>query len=1198
MIACGNCGTDNPAAARFCMSCGHSIEIPCPSCETALPADARFCFNCGTQLVAGATDDQQGQSAQEVTSAIADQLREVTRGAGERRTITMMFCDIKDSTATAERLDPESWSAIMREAMDAFVAAVERYEGTVARLLGDAILAYFGAPVAHEDDPQRALLAALMIRDTTRELTERVRAEHGTEFDVRIGINTGLVVVGDVGSDQANEYAALGDAANVAARMEQTAPAGTIRIAEHTHRLIAPLFEVEPVGAIAVKGRTEPVEAFTVLAALGQPGQVRGITGISCDLVGRDDEIALLREAADAARSGSGRIVSIVGEAGLGKSRLVAELREELGDSVRWFRATSHSYETATPYAPFIHAFDEELGLSAELDPGERTEQALAQLTQLLGEERRDDALAACMLMGLPLEPEDEKVFAFMEPPVLRGRIFAAMTAIVEAQAARGPVVLQLEDLHWADPTSIELAEHLLSLTERTRLLLLLLFRPRRDEPSWGVHVTAEREHAHRHLTVVLAPLDEAHASELVTQLLRVDGLSERVRMAILEKSEGNPFFVEEVIRSMLDEGVIVREGDRFVTTRELTDIAVPDTLAAVLGARLDRLDEDTRQVIRTAAVLGREFSVDTLEQLTDPGIDLATILDDLQRRELLVERTREPDLRLAFKHALTRDTAYETLLVSVRQDLHRIVGTLIEEQHPDRVFELARHFREADEPARAVPYLVAAGEQAFAAFARQDAADLFAQAIERWDDTMALDHARRAREGLGNARMFLGDIDGSLAAFDELIEFSRAHDDPVGEMSAFNKSGLVMSMGTGDTAAAESRLLAAKELAESIDSQAGLAEFHVGYCNLNITRGRLDEAEKHLGEAAEVCFTLDAHHRNFGLVHYAESLIYQTKFEEAIPALERARSQATEDEDWEHVAEAIFAQGFMDFWTGDVAESVASADEAVALANRVGAAGSAWYPSWLAGHTRISLGRLDEARVLLEQNLEEGAASQNPMLSIGSLAGLALLECWQSGPGSPGVDETLAQVNELAQIPLALAFTGVVRTTFGVCSILAGDHEAAERELSIADATPNPFSKLVEPELYICRSSIALDEGRIDDADALALEGLELVESRRLHVYRGRMLMMRGAAVGASGDAAAMAALLAEAEADALARGMRLDAILIQRGAVKMLTAAGMEEESAAARERLGESIADVAASLTDSEMRRDFLRTNAMVG
>ena len=374
---CPNCNASIQEGAKFCMECGSALALQCPSCQTDLPSGAKFCLNCGHQLgtptaPAPAPQPQPVAEPEPAKSSIeqyipAELLAKLEsarkRGGmqGERRVVTMLFCDVQGSTAAAEQLDPEEWAEIINGAFQQLIEPVYLYEGTLARLMGDAILAFFGAPIGHEDDPQRAVLAALDILEGIQPYRAQVKSQWGLDFNVRIGINTGLVVVGEVGSDLRVEYTALGDAVNLAARMEQTAEPGTVQITGDTHRLIAPLFEFEDLGGIEVKGKSEPVRSYRVLSRKEEPGSLRGIEGLDSPLVGRDQELGVLTQAIAELRQGRGQIISIMGEAGLGKSRLTAELRRAAnsngagpGAGISWHEGRSLSYETSTPYAPFV----------------------------------------------------------------------------------------------------------------------------------------------------------------------------------------------------------------------------------------------------------------------------------------------------------------------------------------------------------------------------------------------------------------------------------------------------------------------------------------------------------------------------------------------------------------------------------------------------------------------------------------------------------------------------------------------------------------------------------------------------------------------------------------------------------------------------------------------------------------------------
>ena len=613
-MSCASCNASNPDGAKFCMSCGSTLSAACDQCGTPLPTEAKFCLNCGHQLSKPQPEATQARLEQYIPRELLSKLEAAQSGGGMRgepRVVTMLFCDVAGSTAGASKLDPEEWSEIMNGAFEHLIAPVYHYEGTLARLMGDAILAFFGAPIAHEDDPQRAVLAGLEIVDGIRPYRLEVNKRWGLDFDVRVGINTGLVVVGEVGSDLRVEYTAMGDAINLAARMEQTAQPDTVQISADTHRLLAPLFDFEDLGEIEVKGKTEPVQVYKVLGQTAEPGRLRGIEGLDSPLVGRDREIGTLKSVIAELRQGRGQVVSVMGEAGLGKSRLIAELQHALisegvlstlnGDSaagtnasgsatIAWHEGRSLSYRSSTPYSPFVNLLSDYFGLRTEESDEEKYEKVRSGTEHLKPGRVEESAPFLATVMGIELTGEGAERVKYLSPPQVRDRVFSTICDFFERLAAIRPLVLVFEDLHWTDPTSLDLIEHLMACTDRAPLAIVALFRPQRQEPSWRFHETAARDCNHRYTSITLDPLDEDSSRSLVANLLHIEDLPESVRGLILTKAEGNPFYVEEVIRSLLDAQLVVWEDSHWRATREIESIAVPDTLAGVINARLDRL--------------------------------------------------------------------------------------------------------------------------------------------------------------------------------------------------------------------------------------------------------------------------------------------------------------------------------------------------------------------------------------------------------------------------------------------------------------------------------------------------------------------------------------------------------------------------------------------------------------------------------
>ncbi|MGD2164144.1 MAG: adenylate/guanylate cyclase domain-containing protein [Anaerolineae bacterium] len=752
-MECPECATDNPEGGKFCLDCGARLALSCPQCETSLPPRAKFCLECGAPLTKGTSElEKTSRGLLERVSRLmpreyADRLLVAGRQmAGERRIVTILFCDVKGSTAMAEELDPEDVMEIMDGAFDVLIEPIVRYEGTVARLMGDAVLAFFGAPIAHEDDPERACRAALEVVEGVQAYGERLERERGVSgFDVRVGINTGLVVVGEVGSDLRVEYTAMGDAINVAARMEGAAEPGTILITEETHKRVAPQFEMAALGPVEVKGKAEPVSTYRVLRAIPRPAKARGIAGLESPLVGREEEFEALQQALERLEAGVGGVVTIVGEAGIGKSRLVAELRKQgatngrMGSARRlgWVEGRCLSYGTSVAYLLWLDVLRGLLGVTPEDTPA-RVHDVLKETVMTLCPGSFDDVyLYLARLMSLLLGEEMQAQVEGLDGKELKAKTFGALEMMLAGASKEQPLGVVCEDLHWADPTSMEVLQQLLALTDRVPLLFVCVFRPRREHESWRLWETTAREYGHRHTDLRLEPLSAAQSETLVGNLLRLEALPKELRGRILSQAEGNPFYMEEIIRSLISAGAIERDEttDRWEAVRDVSEIPLPDTLRGVLMARIDRLREDTKRVLQMASVIGRIFLYRVLATMAEEERELDERLLTLQREEMIRERARIPELEYIFKHELTREAAYSGLLKKERRIFHRQVAEALERLFPGRVEEqaglLAHHWERAGNPEKAIHYLQQAGQQAVRVSANHEAIAHFTRTLE-----------------------------------------------------------------------------------------------------------------------------------------------------------------------------------------------------------------------------------------------------------------------------------------------------------------------------------------------------------------------------------------------------------------------------------------------------------------------------------
>ncbi|MGB8647724.1 MAG: adenylate/guanylate cyclase domain-containing protein [Anaerolineae bacterium] len=537
---------------------------------------------------------------------------------GERRIVTILFCDVKGSTAMAEKLDPEEWADIMNRAFQYLIEPVYHYEGTVARLMGDAILAFFGAPIAHEDDPYRAVLASLDILKGISEYREQVQREKGLDFSVRVGLNTGLVVVGNIGSDLKYEYTAMGDAINLASRLQSAADPNSILISDNTRRLVAPLFEFEDKGKLEVKGKSEPVQVYRVIEAKKGAIKTRGIAGLASPMVGRRREFSTLMQITDDLRHGHGSVVAIVGEAGLGKSRLMAEWRKAVelqgGEpNIRWVEGRCLSYGASMAHHLSTDILRGLIGAPAGSSEEETRTALYKTVEQALGNDLKEVYPYLGHLLGIHLDDEMAARVKYLDGPVLQGKYIAATRRLLQALARSEPTIIVSEDIHWADPSSVELGLQVLPVVAESPLVFVFVTRQDKETPGWKLVSQSHEIAGAGALELYLAPLSDTDSKQLVSNLLEVESLPENVRQLILSKAEGNPFFVEEVIRMLIDRGGLKRQDGAWAVTREIQNIEIPDTLQGVLTARIDRLPDDAKRTLQIAAVIGRKFPVKIL---------------------------------------------------------------------------------------------------------------------------------------------------------------------------------------------------------------------------------------------------------------------------------------------------------------------------------------------------------------------------------------------------------------------------------------------------------------------------------------------------------------------------------------------------------------------------------------------------------
>jgi class 3 adenylate cyclase/tetratricopeptide (TPR) repeat protein len=848
-MRCSACTHDNPAEAQFCGACGARLELVCHACQAANPPANRFCHRCGAPLQRGGGEAFEAPSAY-TPKHLADKiLRSASALAGERKQVTILFVDVSGFTSLSEQLDPEDVHRLMTRAFELMLAEVHRYEGTVNQFLGDGIMALFGAPIAHEDHARRAVHAALGIRSTLAEY-QRELAARGIAFRVRQGLNTGLVVVGSIGTDLRMDYTAVGDTTNVAARLQQAAEPGAVTVSDGTHRLIRGYFETRALGHVHLKGKLDAVAAWDIVG----PGKTRTRLEVEEErgltpLVGREAELQTLLEAFERARRGAGQVVFVVGEAGIGKSRLLLELHRRVGETAAWHEAHALSFGRAMTLHPLVELargwFAIEDG-DAEPMIVDKIERGLAALGDDLA------GLAPYLRALLSVDPGNDDVRA-MTPAQRRGETLDAMRRLLARAAERQPQVIAIEDLHWIDGASEHFMAGLLETVPSIAALVVLTYRPGYANPF------GERSYFTR---LVPAALSVEDSGRMAAAVLAIDELPEELRRLVSARAEGNPFYVEELVKSLQESGALRRVGGRLELARPAHDIAVPETIQDVIAARIDRLAEAPKHTLQLAAVVGREFTRRIIDRLAEVPERTDEILRPLTELELIYERRLFPELIYMFKHALTQDVAYGSLLLQRRRELHALIGRAIEELYAERLAEhyeiLAHHFSRAEDWPRAAEYLIRAARKAADSFALRQAVELYGEALEATrHDVDALPPPRMLELLQARAELYfgVGDFQRSRDAGEQAVALARRLGDRLAEANALVQIASSLQWAE-DFPNALGRAREAIEVAEAIKADAPLSGglFVQGY--MHAVTGRLDEAESQLKRAFQIART------------------------------------------------------------------------------------------------------------------------------------------------------------------------------------------------------------------------------------------------------------------------------------------------------------------------------------------------------
>jgi len=703
-MRCAKCKTENPDGLKFCNECGAPFKTPCASCGFENAPAAKFCGQCGAALgapAAAASAKKSDRTQIRLTDPLAPENLE-----GERKTVSVLFADIKGSMDLIEDLDPEEARTIVDPALKLMMEAVQRYGGYVAQSTGDGIFALFGAPAAHEDHPQRALHAALRMQDELKCYSDRIRSEGHLRVQVRVGVNTGEVVVRSVQKDEARtEYVPIGHAASLAARMQALAPVGSIAATEAVRRLCEGYFTFKSLGPTKVKGVGEPVEVYEVtgIGPLHNQLQRSASRGLS-RFVGRDTEISQMKRALTSAKSGSGQVVAAVGEPGVGKSRLFHEFQAIGHSDFLVLTAQSVSHGKTSSYLPLIELLKNYFQISAEDDSHKRREKIGGKVLML---DRALEDILPYLFTLLEVAGSDD-LLAQMAPDARRRRTLVAIKRLLLRESVNQPLIVVFEDLHWLDEGSQAFLDLLVESIGTARVLLLVNYRPE------YTHRWANKTY---YTQLRLDPLGAENAEVFLNALLGDGPDLTPLKRIIVDKTEGNPFFMEEIVQALFEQEALLRDN-AVKLTKSLSSIQIPATVQAVLASRIDRLPPEGKDLLNTLAVIGKEFPLELVRRTTGKSADeLERMLGDLQAAEFIYEQPSFTNLAYVFKHALSQQVAYGSALLERRKVLHERIARVLEahfsetaETQPELI---AHHYTEAGLGGEAIPFWQSAGARA-----------------------------------------------------------------------------------------------------------------------------------------------------------------------------------------------------------------------------------------------------------------------------------------------------------------------------------------------------------------------------------------------------------------------------------------------------------------------------------------------------
>jgi class 3 adenylate cyclase/tetratricopeptide (TPR) repeat protein len=951
-MKCPKCLYENPEELSFCGKCGAEFAKICPRCNFSNPPEFRFCGHCGSK-VESQKDSEEEEAAVE----------------GERKHVTALFSDLSGYTALCERLDPEEVKEVMSRIFGDIAQVVTKYEGFIEKFVGDAVMVLFGVPKTHEDDPIRAIKTAREIHDLVQTMSPQLEQRVGRPLSMHTGINTGLVVTGEVDLERGT-HGVAGDAINLAAHLSSLGQPGEILVGPVTYRQAEGYFTFEAQEPAKLKDRTEPVHIYRVVSPKLQPSKIHRLQGLRADLIGRKVEVAQLVEAVAKLREGKGAILSISGDAGTGKSRLVEEFKASLDlEEIQWREGHAYAYSQKIPYFPLIDLLNRAFQIE-EGDPPEKIKEKVeSRIEHLIG--KREDIVPYIGSLFALKYPEIEGI----SPDSWRFLLQKAVLEILSALVLRAPTIICLEDLHWADPPSLDLFRSVLSEI-RYPVLFLCIYRPP-FRLITGQQLSALGK---PYEEIVLQDLSPTDAQNMMESLLQTKNIPLDLRRFSQEKVQGNPFYLEEVINSLIEAETLIRQNGDWMLARSIDEADIPPTVHGVISARLDRLETNMKRVLQEASVIGKAFPHEILKRITDLEDQLDPCLQGLERLDLIRTRSLQPDLEYVFKHTLTQEVVYNGLLKKERETIHERIARAMEELFKKRLPEfyetLAFHFTQGQSVQKSVDYLTKSGEKSLGRYALEESHQYFQSGFDLLSNltTRTPEEEKKILEILAQWALvfnYRGDFSGLLdilKAHENLAE-SQDEEGTVGMFYAWVGWAMQRREKLEDSYHYLQQSLKIGEENEDLKI--------IGYACAWLTHtcadlGHLDEAIVYGKRAEEICAQFKADHDlyRFTMAGIALAYYFRGDSQKAVEVGRTLIDYGRKHSDIRSLTTGYYNVGYGQHAAGDFPSAIKSFQTSIQVSMEPLLS---YLPRLMLGYSYLSNGQLQEAENTLEEVMRFG---------------------------------------------------------------------------------------------------------------------------------------------------------------------------------------------------------------------------------